>query len=111
MAVSSGFATTLAGAKMETLLLNSSSSSFSSSSSSSLRAYLVPPNQVRVFCKPTRNNYARMLTRRGGGGGVRCEVAASTDNVVIETDTNIDLAKVSSLSALEQLKTAAADSE
>lgn len=108
MAVSSGFATTLAGAKMETLLLISTSSSSSSSgSSSSLRAHLASPPQVRVCGRPARNNYGRILMQRGG---VRCEVAASTDSVV-ETDSNIDPAKVSSLSALEQLKTSAADSE
>lgn len=107
MAVSSGFATTLAGAKMETLLLNSTSSSSSSSGSSSLRAHLVlPPQQIRVFCRPTtRNNYRKILNQRGG---VKCEVAASTD-AVVETDSNIDPAKVSSFSALEQLKTSAAD--
>ncbi|OAY51088.1 glutamyl-tRNA reductase 1, chloroplastic [Manihot esculenta] len=106
MAVSSGFATTLAGAKMETLLLISTSSSSSSSgSSSSLRAHLASPPQVRVCGRPARNNYGRILMQRGG---VRCEVAASTDSVV-ETDSNIDPAKVSSLSALEQLKTSAAD--
>ncbi|EEF52182.1 Glutamyl-tRNA reductase 1, chloroplast precursor, putative [Ricinus communis] len=110
MAVSSGFATTLSGAKMEALLLNSSASS-SSSGCSSFRTHLVSVPKIRVFCKPSRNNtndngkYRRVLAQRAG---VRCEVVASTDSAV-ETDSNIDPAKVSSLSALEQLKTSAAD--
>uniref|UniRef100_A0A2P2IWU3 Glutamyl-tRNA reductase n=1 Tax=Rhizophora mucronata TaxID=61149 RepID=A0A2P2IWU3_RHIMU len=101
MAVSYGFAAALAGAKMETFLLNSASSS--SVASSPVR----PPLQLRVFCKPNRRFHRRMLEQRGG---VRCEVATSND-VGVESDATTDLANVSSLSALEQLKASAADSE
>ncbi|XP_050212924.1 glutamyl-tRNA reductase 1, chloroplastic-like [Mercurialis annua] len=99
MAISSGFATTLSVAKMETLLLNNSSSASLSASSSSLRIS-VPKTRL-----PTRNdnNYRRILTQRGG---VRCEVGADS---VVQTDSITDSAKLSSLSALEQLKTSAAD--
>lgn len=108
MAVSSAFATTLAGVKMETLLLNSTFSSSSSSGlSPSLRAHWSSSPQMQVVCRLARNNCTRILVQRGG---VRCEVAASTDSLV-ETDSNIDPAKASSLSALEQLKTSAADSK
>ncbi|KAF2323894.1 hypothetical protein GH714_003768 [Hevea brasiliensis] len=105
MAVSSGFATTLAGAKLETLLLNSTSSSSSSFGSSSLRAHLASPSQIQNFYRPAPNNCRMILMQRGG---VRFEISASTDDAV-GTDYNIDPAKVSSFSALEQLKTAAAD--
>ncbi|XP_065881123.1 glutamyl-tRNA reductase 1, chloroplastic-like [Euphorbia lathyris] len=95
MALSTGFA------KMDSLLLNSASSS----SPSSFRAHLLSSPHVRIFCKPNRNNFRRIVSHTLG---VRCEVAASTDSA-LQTDSNIDLPKVSSLSALEQLKTSAAD--
>ncbi|KAJ4836822.1 Glutamyl-tRNA reductase 1, chloroplastic [Turnera subulata] len=112
MAVSSGLAATLAGAKMETLSLLTSSNS--SGSSSSLKAHLGSPHhqhqqqQLRVSCRATRSHCGGALKRRGG---MRCEAAGSTENVAVEADAAkaIDSAKVSSLSALEQLKTSAAD--
>ncbi|KAK7842201.1 glutamyl-tRNA reductase 1, chloroplastic [Quercus suber] len=83
MAVSTSFA----GAKLEALFLKSSSSSSSSRASLSSQA---PP---QISGKPIRSR--KTLIRRGA---VRCEVAAS--DVSLQTDK---------LSALEQLKTSAAD--
>ncbi|CAI0393582.1 unnamed protein product [Linum tenue] len=108
MAVSSGLATTLAAAKMEAFSLNSSLPPASSSGSVSLRAYLAPA-QLRPFPNPARNNLRRRVMLKGG---LRCEVTApsSSGDAVVETaESNIDLDKVSSLSALEQLKASAAD--
>ncbi|CAL1361408.1 unnamed protein product [Linum trigynum] len=108
MAVSSGLATTLAAAKMEAFSLNSSLPPASSSGSVSLRAYLAPA-QLRPFPNPARNNLRRRAMLKGG---LRCEVtaASSSGDAVVETaESNIDLDKVSSLSALEQLKASAAD--
>lgn len=92
MAVSTGFASAFAGAKLETLLLNPSSST------PSPLTHLAPQN-VRVSCRPNRNR--RLLVQR-----VRCEV--STSDASIGAD-RLDAAKASSVSALEQLKTSAAD--
>ncbi|CAI0464156.1 unnamed protein product [Linum tenue] len=108
MAVSSGLATTLAAAKMEAFSLNSSLPQASSSGSMSLRAYLAP-SQLRPFPNPARNNFRRRAMLKGG---LRCEVAASSssgDAVVETAEINIDLDRVSSLSALEQLKISASD--
>ncbi|KAF7137186.1 hypothetical protein RHSIM_Rhsim07G0214800 [Rhododendron simsii] len=91
MAVSSAFG----GAKLETLLLSNS-------------AAAVPPCQIRVFCKPARTG--RALIRRGGPA-IRCEVAS---DVLVQAAGGIDQnassdSRSPSLSALEQLKTSAAD--
>ncbi|XP_038717901.1 glutamyl-tRNA reductase 1, chloroplastic-like [Tripterygium wilfordii] len=99
MAVASGFATTLAGAKLETLLLNSSKSS-SSSAAAALRGH--SSNQVRLLCKPTRN-CRRALVQRGG---IRCDVSAS--DVTVESG-KVDPSNASTISALEQLKISGAD--
>ncbi|XP_059641735.1 glutamyl-tRNA reductase 1, chloroplastic-like isoform X2 [Cornus florida] len=93
MAVSSAFA----GAKLETLLLGNTSSTRSS------------PSQNGVFCKPTRTR--RTLIQRGWASfnpTVRSEVAS---DVSLQTSDKIDTntASSSSLFALEQLKTSAAD--
>ncbi|KAE8666745.1 Glutamyl-tRNA reductase 1 [Hibiscus syriacus] len=93
MAVSS----TLFGAKWERLLVNSFSSP-----SASLRAYSLSQHQMNVFSKPNRG-------RKGMGqriGGVRREVAQSD---VINEGGKIDPSKASAISAIEQLKTSAAD--
>ncbi|KAJ8762616.1 hypothetical protein K2173_008055 [Erythroxylum novogranatense] len=102
MAVSSGFAITLAGSKLETLFSNSSSPS----SSVAFRVRMCPPLQVRLVCESGLSNRRRMLAKREG---VRCDVAGSATNAVIETDAGVDPTRVPRLSALEQLKTSAAD--
>ncbi|EXC01154.1 Glutamyl-tRNA reductase 1 [Morus notabilis] len=86
MAVSTSFA----GAKLEALLLNTASSSRVSSASSS-------SSQLSSFCKPIRSR--RVLIQRG----VRCEVASS------DASLQTDKLASSNISALEQLKTSAAD--
>uniref|UniRef100_A0A6N2MGG4 Glutamyl-tRNA reductase n=1 Tax=Salix viminalis TaxID=40686 RepID=A0A6N2MGG4_SALVM len=102
MAVSSGFAKTLSGAKMETFLSLNSSSYCTSSVS------FVLPQDMRVSCKPSRNNFRRRVSlNHKGGGGVRCEVSTASNDVALAAE--IDPARVSSLSALEQLKTSAVD--
>lgn len=91
MAFSSGFATALAGSKMETTLLFNPSSSSSSSSAlfmKGVQGQLV--QQIRLACKPNRNERSSQQRRRGV---VRCEAAADP----------------SSASALEQLKASAPD--
>uniref|UniRef100_A0A2P2JX37 Glutamyl-tRNA reductase n=1 Tax=Rhizophora mucronata TaxID=61149 RepID=A0A2P2JX37_RHIMU len=103
MAVSSGFATVLDGAKMEILSLNSASSSSAVVAPVSVR--FAPPLPLCVFRGPHRSSHRRMLAPRGG---VTCEVAASTD-VEIGSDNKVGPTMASSLSALEQLKTSAAD--
>ncbi|KAJ9674103.1 hypothetical protein PVL29_023572 [Vitis rotundifolia] len=88
MAVSSSLAASFTGAKLETpLFLNSVSSSRSSS-------------QYRIFCKPARTR--RSLIQRGASLNSRCEVAS---DALVDTDST----RSSSVSALEQLKTSAAD--
>ena len=108
MAVSSGVATTLAAAKMEAFLLNTSFPSASSSGSpSSLRAYLAT-SQLKINCSRSRNKSSMLR------GGLRFDITAASsveDGVVETADTRIGLDNVSSQSALEQLKTSAADSE
>ena len=90
MAVSSSLAASFTGAKLETPpFLNSVSSSRSSS-------------QYRIFCKPARTR--RSLIQRGASLNSRCEVAS---DALVDTDST----RSSSVSALEQLKTSAADSE
>lgn len=89
MAVSSSLAASFSTAKLETpLFLNSVSSSRSSS-------------QYRIFCKPARSR--RYLSQRRAYFIPRCEVAS---DALVEADS----ARSSSVSALEQLKTSAADS-
>ena len=86
MSVSSSLATSFTGAKFEThLFLNSVSSSRSAS-------------QYRIFCNPSRGR--RSLIQRDASLNPRCEVASEA---VVDT-------RSSSVSALEQLKTSAADS-
>ncbi|PPD70554.1 hypothetical protein GOBAR_DD32568 [Gossypium barbadense] len=94
MAVSSTFS----GAKLERLLINSCSSP----SASSLRACSLSHQQMKAFSKPNRGRKA--LAQRTGG--VRCEVAQSD---AINEGEKMDPSKASALSALEQLKTSAAD--
>uniref|UniRef100_A0A5B6ZST7 Glutamyl-tRNA reductase n=1 Tax=Davidia involucrata TaxID=16924 RepID=A0A5B6ZST7_DAVIN len=100
MAVSSAFA----GTKLETLLLSNSAASSSSSRPSS--------SQIGIFCKPTRTR--RTLIQRGWGSfnpAIRSEVAS---DVFVQSTDKIDpnaasSPSSSSLSALQQLKTSAAD--
>ena len=94
MAVSSTFS----GAKLESLLVNSCSSS----SASSLRVYFPCQQQMKAFSKPNRGRKG-MVQR----SGVRCEVVQS--DAALEGE-KIDPSKASALSALEKLKTSAADS-
>nr|KJB58775.1 hypothetical protein B456_009G225900 [Gossypium raimondii] len=94
MAISSTFS----GAKLERLLINSCSSP----SASSLRACSLSHQQMKAFSKPNRGRKA--LAQRTGG--VRCEVAQSD---AINEGDKMDPSKASALSALEQLKTSAAD--
>ncbi|KAF5740116.1 hypothetical protein HS088_TW11G00181 [Tripterygium wilfordii] len=98
MAIASGCAT-LAGAKLETLLLNSSLSS-SSSAPAALRGH--SNNQVWLFCKPARNSRIALAQR----GGIRCDASAS--DVAVESG-KVDPSNASTISALEQLKISAAD--
>ena len=91
MAISTSFS----GAKLEALLLKSSSSSSGSSSRASTASHL------SVIGKPSKNR--RNLIQRGV---IRCETASS--DVVVKTD---DPGNASGISALEQLKTSAADSK
>lgn len=92
MSFSSGFATALAGSRMETTLLFNPSSSSSSSSSALFMKGVQSQlgQQIRVACKPNRNERNLQQSRRGV---VRCEVAVDP----------------SSASALEQLKASAPD--
>lgn len=86
--MSSSLAASFTGAKLETpLFLNSVSSSRSSS-------------QYRIFCKPAR--IRQSLIQRGASLNSRCEVAS---DALVDTDST----RSSSVSALEQLKTSAAD--
>ncbi|XAR48467.1 Glutamyl-tRNA reductase [Bertholletia excelsa] len=96
MAVSSAFAR----AKFETLLVSNTAASASSSSAMALSS-----SQIRVLCKPTRT--IRVSIQRGGSS-IRCEVASDAP---VETAVKVDANSASSpgLSALEQLKTSAAD--
>lgn len=89
MAVSTSFA----GAKLEALLLKSSSANATTSSSRAVAS-------STSFYKPIRTR--RALFQRG----VRCEVASS--DVSVQNDQAG--AGASNVSALEQLKTSAADS-
>ncbi|OMO50850.1 Tetrapyrrole biosynthesis, glutamyl-tRNA reductase [Corchorus capsularis] len=93
MAVSSTFS----GAKLESLLVNSCSSS----SASSLRAYFPCQQQMKALSKPNNRGRKNMVQK-----SVRCEVAQS--DAALEGE-KMDPAKASALSALEQLKTSAAD--
>ncbi|XP_030537940.1 glutamyl-tRNA reductase 1, chloroplastic [Rhodamnia argentea] len=96
MAVSSGFT----GAKLENLLLLCNGSLSPSSSSS--RASLSLPSQIGL---PRRRSLAQRGVSVGAGFNrvVRCDVAASD---VVSESPKID---TSNISALEQLKTSAAD--
>ncbi|KAI9200954.1 hypothetical protein LWI28_015661 [Acer negundo] len=85
MAFSTGFATALvSGSKVETTLLFNPTSCCSSSTPSSF----LKGQRISLFCKPNRSD--KRIQR-----GVRCEAVSAPD--------------VSSISALEQLKTSAAD--
>ncbi|GMJ02536.1 glutamyl-tRNA reductase, Arabidopsis thaliana hemA 1 [Hibiscus trionum] len=89
MAISSRFS----GAKLESLLMNHCSSSSASFSHQ---------QQIKVFRKPNRG-IKGVISRNGA---IRCEAAES--NAVSEVE-KIDPSKTAALSALEQLKTSAAD--
>lgn len=95
MAISSTFS----AAKLDSSLMNYSSSSSASFSG----AYFPYQQQMKVFPRPNRGNKG-MVSRNGG---VRCEAAES--NAALELQ-KIDPSKASALSALQQLKTSAADS-
>lgn len=88
MAVSTSFA----GAKLEALLLKSSSSAATTSSRASNGSC-----SLSGSLRPVRSRRAAIQR------GVRCEVAAS--DAAVQTGQS-----VSNISALEQLKTSAADS-
>ncbi|XP_057505385.1 LOW QUALITY PROTEIN: glutamyl-tRNA reductase 1, chloroplastic-like [Actinidia eriantha] len=87
MAVSSAFA----GVKLETLIRSRASTAVSAPPA---------PAQIRVLCKPIQT---RRTAIRRGGPTVRCEVGS---DVLVQINT---ASSSPSLSALEQLKTSAAD--
>ncbi|XP_059636272.1 glutamyl-tRNA reductase 1, chloroplastic-like [Cornus florida] len=91
MAVSSTFA----GVKLETFLLTNNSTNSSAPRSSS-------PSQIGISCKPTRTRRT-LIVERGRASfnpTIRCEAVS---------DLMVQTASSSSLSALELLKTSAAD--
>ncbi|KAF8406145.1 hypothetical protein HHK36_008225 [Tetracentron sinense] len=90
MVATSGFAASFAGVKMESLLPCKISSSKAS------------PSQIPIFCNPSRN--LRRVSERGVSLNPRCEAVSD----VLVHDDKIN-SRVSSVSALEQLKTSAAD--
>ncbi|XVF64946.1 hypothetical protein PTKIN_Ptkin09bG0207400 [Pterospermum kingtungense] len=91
---------TYSGAKLESLLVNYCSPS----SASSLRAYFpCQQQQMKAFANPNRGR--KCMVQRSGR--VRCEVAPP--DAVLEGGDKMDPSKASALSALEQLKTSAAD--
>lgn len=90
--------TSFAGAKMVALLLKSSSAAASPLPSSSSSTRVSSSSQFSSFGKPIRSR------KVGVQRGVRCEVNAS--DVSVRADQNA----VSNVSALEQLKTSAAES-
>ncbi|PPR89499.1 hypothetical protein GOBAR_AA31185 [Gossypium barbadense] len=94
MAISSTFS----AAKLDSLLMNYCSSSSASFSG----AYFPYQQQMKVFPRPNYGNKG-MLSRNGG---VRCEAAEF--NAALGPQ-KIDPSKASALSALQQLKTSAAD--
>ncbi|MBA0550557.1 hypothetical protein Golob_021495 [Gossypium lobatum] len=94
MAISSTFS----AAKLDSLLMNYCSSSSASFSG----AYFPYQQQMKVFPRPNHENKG-MVSRNGG---VRCEAAEF--NAALGPQ-KIDLSKASALSALQQLKTSAAD--
>ncbi|MBA0705990.1 hypothetical protein Golax_018134 [Gossypium laxum] len=94
MAISSTFS----AAKLDSLLMNYCSSSSASFSG----AYFPYQQQMKVFPRPNHGNKG-MVSRNGG---VRCEAAEF--NAALGPQ-KIDLSKASALSALQQLKTSAAD--
>lgn len=96
MAVSTSFS----GAKLEALLLKSAATSSTTRGSSN--------SQLPLVCKSIRSR--RIQFQRSGFSSlspVKSELASS--DVLVQND-EIDQPKSSSLSALEQLKTSAADS-
>ncbi|XP_058069540.1 glutamyl-tRNA reductase 1, chloroplastic-like [Magnolia sinica] len=88
MAAANGFATAFAGAKMETLLCKPS----------------ICSSQIGISSKNARNSRRRSFERRSFSSP-RCD--ASSDSLVKEENTAES--RASSVSALEQLKTSAAD--
>ncbi|KAL0322928.1 UNVERIFIED_CONTAM: Glutamyl-tRNA reductase 1, chloroplastic [Sesamum angustifolium] len=96
MAVSSAFV----GAKLETLLLSNSASSSASAA------------QAGLLCKPVAARPKRAAVIRRNSGMIRCE---AVPDVLVQTEKLDPInaasssASASSLSALEQLKTSAAD--
>ncbi|KAK6116070.1 hypothetical protein DH2020_008339 [Rehmannia glutinosa] len=100
MAVSSAFV----GAKLDALLVSNTASSSMSASAS--------PAHIGLLCKPVASRAKRAALIRRNSGIFRCEVAP---DALVQTE-KVDLANAasssasaSSLSALEQLKTSAAD--
>ncbi|KAK4434266.1 Glutamyl-tRNA reductase 1, chloroplastic [Sesamum alatum] len=96
MAVSSAFV----GAKLETVLLSNSASSSMTASASAAQAALL--------CKPIAARPKRAAVIRRNSGMIRCEVVPEA---LVQTEKldPTNAASASSLSALEQLKTSAAD--
>uniref|UniRef100_A0A7N0V2U7 Glutamyl-tRNA reductase n=1 Tax=Kalanchoe fedtschenkoi TaxID=63787 RepID=A0A7N0V2U7_KALFE len=92
MAVS--WSSSVAGPKLETLLARSHSASSSAASSAS---------QMRILCSPNRS---RMAAVRRRAGSARCE---SSVEMAFEEVRERGDARASSVSALELLKTSAAD--
>lgn len=96
MAVSSSLATSFAGVKFQTLVFCNSSSSLAASTRSS-------HSQIRILYEPSK----RGLVKRGLSLNPRAELLSDVD--VRKVNEVVDLNKSPSLSALEQLKTSAAD--
>ncbi|XP_073153298.1 glutamyl-tRNA reductase 1, chloroplastic-like [Henckelia pumila] len=97
MAVSSAFL----AAKLENLLI-------SSTATASVAAASTPP--VGLLCKPGNpGKHRASLNRRGYSGNLRCEVASDVLGQLDSTNAASSSGLASSLSALEQLKTSAAD--
>ncbi|KAH1121767.1 hypothetical protein J1N35_004927 [Gossypium stocksii] len=94
MAISSTFS----AAKLDSLLMNYCSSSSASFSG----AYFPYQQQMKVFSRPNHGNKGTVSRN----GGVRCEAAEF--NAALGPQ-KIDPSKASALSALQQLKTSAAD--
>ncbi|XP_073046419.1 glutamyl-tRNA reductase 1, chloroplastic-like [Primulina eburnea] len=97
MAVSGAFV----GAKLENLLI-------SSTATASVASASTPP--VGLLCKPGAPGKRRAsLNRRGYSGNLRCEAASDALGQVESTNAATSSGLASSLSALELLKTSAAD--
>lgn len=105
--------TAFAGAKLETLLFSNTAAAASSPSAAASVA--ASPAQIGLFGKVGRPSRRSLQIQRGFGFGlnsvnstIKCEVSSN----VLETTNaaSSSSARSPSLSALEQLKTSAADS-